>query len=370
MRLKIVLLLAVCSALPQAWGQTSGKGNPTAACGASNLNTYYVDTANNQSWGCTATGWRSGVGFGTPAAESLACTSINFGNGYTDLTGNAGYSCSTSGWISGSGSSGTVTNIATGNGLTGGPISTTGTVSLVNPVNQTLEDNGTGGTTATPGQVFNIVSFGADPTGGSTIDTAFSNAQTSCGAHTYTGGCIIYFPPGRYLISSTGLSLSGNSITIMGANRGSTLTQAAPSTNTVEYMVQATGTNQRITGMTFAGQSTQATDNTTYQYCIQSNAASSLEVDNNIFTGTTPGTNGCNVGFFDEVGSTGTQFVLNNFPAPTIGTTGSKGYGVLLSGSGGQIYGNVINFSSTQGRHQIYFSQSATRIGFLLRHLE
>jgi len=237
---------------------------------------------------------------------------------------------------------------------------TTGAVvaSLVNPVNQTLEDNGTGGTTATPGQVFNILSFGADPTGSSTIDTALSNAVASCVAHTFTGGCIIYFPPGRYLISSAGYVLSANSVTLMGANRGSTITQAAPTVGTAEYMIQNIGTNNRITGMTLAGQSTQATDNTTYQYCIENNAGSSFEVDNNIFTGTTPGTNGCNVAFFDMVGSTGTQFVLNNIAAPTIGTTGSKGYGVLLSGSEGAITNNVSVFSATQGRHHIYLSQS------------
>lgn len=118
-RLFGILFLGIiaCVLVPRAASQTSGAGNPQAKCTDALLNTYYVDTANNQSWICNSTGWRSGVGLGTPASESLSCAAKNYGNAYTDLTNNNSYFCTTSGWVQVAGGAAVPASVAAPNVL-------------------------------------------------------------------------------------------------------------------------------------------------------------------------------------------------------------------------------------------------------------
>lgn len=75
----------------------------------------------------------------------------------------------------GGGGSGTVTSVATGTGLTGGPITTTGTVSLVVPV--TNANGGTGTSSTLTGVVRGGVPFTATELSGD-VTTSGSNATT------------------------------------------------------------------------------------------------------------------------------------------------------------------------------------------------
>ena len=207
----------------------------------------------------------------------------------------------------------------------------------------------------------NVLDYRADPSGvTANFDTVvLPAAVAACQAASVTAGCTIFIPQGRFKMSSAGYVLSAPSITLRGVGRGSVITQAAPGNGSTIYMLQLTGTNQRVSELTFSGQSTQATDNTTYQYCIEVNGANSAMIDTNIFTGLNAGVNGCNVNIFDEAGSTQTQMLYNNEPYPPIGNIGSKGYGLLESGTDFQYIGNTDYWSSVMGRHHVYISQSA-----------
>lgn len=96
---------------------------------------------------------------------------------------------------------GTVTSIAGGNGLTPGPITTTGTIGLVgltspwNAGNQPINSQNSTGW-------FNVVAYGADPTGVADSTTAFANAIAAAVAGSVKGG-VVYVPPGFYTLSST-----------------------------------------------------------------------------------------------------------------------------------------------------------------------
>lgn len=77
-------------------------------------------------------------------------------------------------------------------------------------------------TTWTPSTLyFNVISFGADPTGTNNSSPAIQNAINAAQTAGYTGnsGGVVWFPPGRYLIGTT-LSVTGGNITLMGAGGG------------------------------------------------------------------------------------------------------------------------------------------------------
>jgi hypothetical protein len=78
---------------------THGSGNPTSTCTGTLLNSSYIDDTNNQSWGCNDAGWRAGIGYDSPATNSLLCSNINFGNLYTNVDSNIAYFCTASGWV-------------------------------------------------------------------------------------------------------------------------------------------------------------------------------------------------------------------------------------------------------------------------------
>lgn len=96
------------------------------------------------------------------------------------------------------------------------------------PVNSTtpstsniLQYNSSNQWSVTPDAFYNIVNYGADPTGTTNSYTAIQNAINAAQIAAYTGtsGAIVWFPPGRYLIGTT-LSVTGNNITLMGAGGG------------------------------------------------------------------------------------------------------------------------------------------------------
>src|SRR5580698_740427 len=117
----------------------------------------------------------SGGTFTTSGTCAIANTAVTAGS-YTsaNITVNAQGQITLAANGSGGWGSGTVTSVATGNVLTGGPITTTGTVSLVTPVS--ITNGGTG--TATPGLVAgtNITITGSWPN--QTINSTASGSGT------------------------------------------------------------------------------------------------------------------------------------------------------------------------------------------------
>lgn len=76
--------------------------------------------------------------------------------------------------------------------------------------------------TWTPTTMFyNVISFGADPTGSADSTTAINAAITAASANGFTGatGGVIWFPAGRYKITST-IVITNNNITLMGVGGG------------------------------------------------------------------------------------------------------------------------------------------------------
>lgn len=152
---------------------------------------------------------------------------------------------------------GTVTNIATGAGLTGGPITTTGTLSI--PAagvtdsmlatsyvkadgTRPLTANWSAGNFTIDGQntwrVFNIIAYGADPTGVADSTTAITNAATAANA---AGGGIVLVPRGVFKYSV--ITNPGNNVFIVGEGEGVSTLQT---TTTNAATIILNGTNQGI----------------------------------------------------------------------------------------------------------------------------
>lgn len=112
-----------------AWASVTGKPTTLAGYGITDAvpNTASVSGTTSLTGG--------GALSGAPLTISLVGDVAAPGNGYyygTDATGVKGYHVLPAGGGGGGGGSGTVTSIATGTGLQGGPISTSGTISLTN----------------------------------------------------------------------------------------------------------------------------------------------------------------------------------------------------------------------------------------------
>ena len=129
--------------------------------------------------------------------------------------------------IGGGGGSGTVTNIATGVGLAGGPITTTGTISLSVPV--TVAGGGTGlAAMGSPLQVLRVNAGGtaleyATPTGtsGGTVTSVATGTGLTGGPIT-AAGTIALAVPVAVANGGTGLTAMGTALQVLRVNSGAT----------------------------------------------------------------------------------------------------------------------------------------------------
>jgi hypothetical protein len=111
----------------------------------------------------------------------------------SDITIGAGVTLSTGGTLSATGSGGTVTNVATGTGLTGGPVTNTGTVSLATRTASTLMGN-PGTAAATPSDITVGAGLALSTAGtltasgsGGTVTSVVAGSGLSGGTITATG---------------------------------------------------------------------------------------------------------------------------------------------------------------------------------------
>lgn len=120
--------------------------------------------------------------------------------------------------------------------LQGQPVSTT------TPTTGQFLEYGPSGTWTPSNLFFNVVSFGADPTGATNSATNIQNAINAAQTAGYIGGsgAIVWFPPGRYIIN-TALSITGHNITLMGAGGGQSLDSGAYYVGMSSTLVPAAG---------------------------------------------------------------------------------------------------------------------------------
>lgn len=185
----------------------------------------------------------------TPAVGSITGLGTGVATALGNNVGSAGAPVTFNGAL-GTPSSGTLTN-ATGlptTGLTGvlqaaqepahtGDVTNSASSLAMSVVK--VQGQSVSATTPTVGQVFeygpsstwtpsnlyfNVVSFGADPTGSANSATAIQSAINAAQIAGFVGGsgAIVWFPQGRYIINST-LTVTGHNITLMGAGGGQSL---------------------------------------------------------------------------------------------------------------------------------------------------
>lgn len=135
-------------------------------------------------------------------------------------------------WAAASGGSGSVTSVATGTGLTGGPITSTGTISLASVSNSTLMGNVSGGSAAptalSAAQVKTLLGYASSGANTDLTSVALSNSGLKVydtgGDHTLT------LKPGENLTGNRTVTINvsdadatwnfAGSITISGSNTG------------------------------------------------------------------------------------------------------------------------------------------------------
>jgi len=182
------------------------------------------------------------VDFGTFTSPTASTDGIQ-GEVPMPLAGQATYVLSANGWVPATSSSGTVTQVDTGTGLTGGPITTTGTVALANTAvspgaytnaNITVDQQGRI-TLASNGSAGGVTSFSAGSTG-LTPNTATTGAISLAGTLAVGYG-------GTGVTSSSG----ANSVVLRDANNNITanayingFTSVAASGSTITLTVAST----------------------------------------------------------------------------------------------------------------------------------
>lgn len=156
------------------------------------------------------------------------------------------------GSVGGGGGSGTVTLINTGTGLTGGPITTTGTVSIANTA-VTSGSYGSGDTVAT----FSVNSQGQL--------TAAGNAAINIAVANVAGAV----PNTVAIIAGTGLSGGGNlsgNVTISLANTAVTAGTYGSNTQVAQVTIDAQGRITSATNVTITGGGGGGSNNAAYAY--------------------------------------------------------------------------------------------------------
>jgi hypothetical protein len=158
------------------------------------------------------------------------------------------------------GTSGTVTNIATGTGLTGGPITSTGTISIANttvtPASYTLTNltvNAQGQiTSASNGTAVTNIATGTGLTGGPITTTGtISIASTGVTATSYTNANITVNAQGQITTASNGTNGTVTSVAATTPSTGLTITGSPITTSGTLTFTLATSLQDTFGGGTF-----------------------------------------------------------------------------------------------------------------------
>jgi hypothetical protein len=131
---------------------------------------------------------------------------------------------------------------------------------------------------------FNVVDYGADPTGVTNSTSAITAAIAAAQA---AGGGIVYFPQGTYLVSST-ITIPANGISLMGAGSGAAKIQSAPTVIAPSVFQTTSGVSYvTISQLGFFGNSVNPTPSPNAPSVIVYNGGVDNKVFNCYFTGNT-----------------------------------------------------------------------------------